>query len=198
MADREWLDEGLALLAEQGAPALTLDALCERVGKSKGAFYHHFGSMPTYRARLLEHWEAGCTTAIIDAVEDDGTLPAREKLRNLLARVVTDEGPDLEVAMRAWANQDRMAAAVHERVDATRIAYLRRLCGDAGHPAPDRMATLLYTVLIGGAHLIPPLPPTAKHETYELLLPLLDQLPSGDRAGARTAAAEAGTRSTPS
>lgn len=169
-----WLEEGLTLLAEQGAPAVTLDRLCERMEMSKGAFYHHFGSMPKFRSRLLGHYEERFTTAIIDVVEGAGGLTARAKLERLAAEAVDDTGPDLEIAMRAWAKQDREAAAMQERVDATRIAYLRERCEEAGHAAPERMATLLYLVLIGGDHLMPPLPAAEMHAVYELLYPLLD------------------------
>ncbi|WP_113700622.1 TetR/AcrR family transcriptional regulator [Nonomuraea lactucae] len=171
---RAWLDEGLKLLAEQGAPAVTLERLCERMGMSKGAFYHHFGSMPKFRTRLLAHFEAEYTTAIIDAVEGAGGLTARERLERVVAEAVKDTGPGLEIAMRAWAKQDPEAAAVQERVDATRIGYLRGLCEEAGHATPSRMATLLYLALIGGAHLMPPLPPAEMREMYGVLLPLLD------------------------
>ncbi|MEU9479529.1 TetR/AcrR family transcriptional regulator [Streptomyces sp. NPDC048191] len=173
-----WLDQGLTLLAEQGAPAVTLDRLCERMGMSKGAFYHHFGSMPKYRIRLLDHFEAKCTTAIINGVEASDTLPARERLARLLAEVTKDAGPPLEIAMRAWAKQDPEAARVQERVDATRIGYLRDLCEQAGHGRPDQVAKMLYLMLVGAEHLTPPLPKPELRGMYELLMPLLDRLAS--------------------
>jgi hypothetical protein len=36
----DWLDEGLRLVASLGAPALTLDRICERMALTEGAFYH--------------------------------------------------------------------------------------------------------------------------------------------------------------
>ncbi|MFC5034882.1 TetR/AcrR family transcriptional regulator [Streptomyces sp. DSM 41987] len=170
-----WLAEGLALLAEQGAPAVTLDRLCERMGMSKGSFYHHFGSMPKYRRGLLSHFEAEHTTAIIDAVQALAELPARERLGRLVVEAIKDTGPDLEIAMRAWAKQDPEAASVQGRVDATRIAYLRDLCHEAGHPQPEQMATLLYVMWIGAAHLMPPLPGAQLRGLYEAMLALLDR-----------------------
>ncbi|MEU8124576.1 TetR/AcrR family transcriptional regulator [Spirillospora sp. NPDC049024] len=186
----EWLDEGLVLLAEQGAPAVTLDRMCERMRMSKGAFYHHFGSMPKFRARLLAHYEERYTTTIIDVVEAEAAdLPARERLDRLATAAIGDAGPELEIAVRAWAEQDPEAAEMQRRVDATRIAYLRGLCREAGHASPDRMATLLYLVVIGGAHLMPPLPAEEKHGIYDLLSPLLDTggTPSPPPAESRTA-----------
>ncbi|WP_218010421.1 TetR/AcrR family transcriptional regulator [Actinomadura chibensis] len=174
MSGEDWLDEGLALLAEQGAPAVTLDRMCERMGMSKGAFYHHFGSMPKFRTRLLAHYEERHTTAIIERVEGAGDLSPRARLGRLAAEAVGDTGAELGVAVRAWAKQDPEAAAMQERVDATRIAYLRDLCAGIGHAAPDRMATLIYLVLIGGAHVTPPLGGEEMRGLYELLFPLLD------------------------
>ncbi|EST34254.1 hypothetical protein [Streptomyces roseochromogenus] len=54
------------------------------MGMSKGAFHHHFGSMPKCWTRLLDRFEAKCTTAVIDGVEASGTLQARERLYLML------------------------------------------------------------------------------------------------------------------
>jgi AcrR family transcriptional regulator len=181
---RAWLAEGLALLAEQGAPAVTLDRLCERMGMSKGAFYHHFGSMPKFRTRLLGHFEAEYTHGIIDAVEGADGRSAPERLNRLLADAITGTTPELEIAMRAWAKQDPEAAAAQERVDATRLGYVRGLCEQTGHAGPDQTATVLYLVLIGGAHLVPPLPPEEKRALGEMLLRLFQP---DDRTGSQGA-----------
>jgi AcrR family transcriptional regulator len=181
----DWMDEGLAVLAEEGAPALTLDRLCQRMALTKGAFYHHFGSMPRFRTALLEHFEEQRTTAVIEAVEATQIPSGRDRLLGLLDTAVRDRpGPDLETAVRAWAKQDPEAAAVQQRVDARRIAYLRSLCAAAGHPAPDRLATAIYVMLIGAAHLTPPLPKAELQELYrDLVLPLIDApaLPTTER-----------------
>ena len=58
----DWLDEGLRLVASLGAPALTLDRICERMALTKGAFYHHFGSVPKFRMALLDWYEQACIT----------------------------------------------------------------------------------------------------------------------------------------
>jgi len=118
----DWLDEGLRLVASLGAPALTLDRICERMALTKGAFYHHFGSVPKFRKALLDWYEQRRTGAVIEAVEAAGSLGPRDRLLRLLDEALkdTDEagGPDLEVAIRAWAKQDPQAAKTQERVDA--------------------------------------------------------------------------------
>jgi AcrR family transcriptional regulator len=172
-----WLDEGLKVLAELGASAVTLDRMCERMGLTKGAFYHHFGSMPAFREQLLTQFEAERTTAIIDIVERAPNRSARDRLEQLLLEVTRDGNPRLEIALRAWANQDQAAAKAMRRVDATRIGYVRRLCAEAGHREPKQLATLLYVVLIGADHVQPPLPRAEKRAMYDRLAPLLDVSP---------------------
>jgi len=124
----DWLDEGLRLVASLGAPALTLDRICERMALTKGAFYHHFGSVPKFRMALLDWCEERRTGAVIEAA---GSLGPRDRLLRLLDEALKDTddaaGPDLEVAIRAWANQDPQAAEMQERVDARRVGYLREL-----------------------------------------------------------------------
>ena len=65
----DWPGEGLHPVASLGAPALTLDRICERMALTKGAFYHHFGSVPKVRMALLDSYEQRRTGAVIEAVE---------------------------------------------------------------------------------------------------------------------------------
>ncbi|MFI0356931.1 TetR/AcrR family transcriptional regulator [Actinomadura sp. 9N407] len=158
----DWLDAGLAILAGQGAPALTIERLTERLGLSKGSFYHHFGGMGGYKTALLAHIEDVCTTRLIDLAEQDTGAAPMAKLERLMDLVVSDvgHGPELEVAVRAWAQQDPEARALQERVDHARIDYLRTLWL-ALSDDPDeagQVASLFYLITIGGAHVIPPVP----------------------------------------
>jgi AcrR family transcriptional regulator len=41
---RDWLEEGMAILEDLGAEALTIETLTNRLGVTKGSFYHHFTS----------------------------------------------------------------------------------------------------------------------------------------------------------
>lgn len=177
-AKADWLDEALRVVASQGAPALTLDRICERMGLSKGAFYHHFGSMQKFRASVLDRFEERHTTAVIAVVEESaGGVSARDRVRHLLDEALKDKGDggaELEAAVRAWAKQDSEAAIVQARVDARRISYLRRLCEEAGQADPERMATMIYVTMIGAAHLTPPLTKSELRGLYEgILFPLL-------------------------
>lgn len=153
-----WLDEGLDLLATTGVNGVTIEALCERLGLSKGSFYHHFKGMAGYRTALLEHFEQRETQAFIDLVESLPTDDGAEKLRELTKAVVADEAHDtLEPQVRIWANQDPVAREYLERVDRTRTEYLRRQCRAVvdDHGTADDVATMIYLVLIGASHIVP-------------------------------------------
>lgn len=148
---RDWLDEGLRLLAEQGAPALTIDRLADRLGLSKGSFYHHFKGGPGFRTALLAHFEAERTTRFIEETEK---VPQADRLRALLDLVLAPgPGPELESAVRAWALQDAEAREVQERIDRTRSAYVTELCGDAA------VGQALYLIVVGAGQVVPPLGP---------------------------------------
>jgi AcrR family transcriptional regulator len=158
---RDWLDAGLVLLAEQGAPAVTIERLTERLGLSKGSFYHHFKGMGGYRTALLEHFETERTTRFVEQAEGAG----EDRLSVLLSLVLAPgPGPELEIAVRAWALQDAEARAVQERVDATRVAYLTEISGDAD------LAQALYLVVVGAGQVVPPLTGRGLKNALEFVL----------------------------
>ncbi|WEV24052.1 TetR/AcrR family transcriptional regulator [Streptomyces sp. 71268] len=210
---RDWLEAGLAVLAADGAGAVTIDRLCGDLGLTKGSFYHHFKGITGFRTELLAHFEAESTTRFIEAVEDVPG-PTGAKFTHLLDLALADEGdrPGLEVAVRAWALGDVEARAAQRRIDERRIAYLHDLlCESAApdaaadaRPTPSPalgtasqaitpgaaavasetggvhtgadgksrdwlpLARLLYLVLVGGGHLVPPLPAEELRDIYRL------------------------------
>jgi TetR/AcrR family transcriptional repressor of nem operon len=55
-AKTKLLNAALALIRERGFSATTVDALCERAGVTKGAFFHHFKSKDELGVAAAEHW----------------------------------------------------------------------------------------------------------------------------------------------
>ena len=161
-SDQDWLDAGLEILRDEGARALTLDRLTQKLGLSTGSFYHHFQGAAGFKTALLARFEAQYTTGFIDLVERDPGGAPKDKLRRLLDLVLTKDGRlEVEVAVRAWALQDAEARRTQERVDRIRIDYVRGLW-DAMTSDPAEAidkARLLYLVLIGAGHVLPQIPP---------------------------------------
>jgi AcrR family transcriptional regulator len=170
----EWLDAGLDLLADEGAPAVTIERLTGKLGVTKGSYYHHFKGAAGYRTALLDYFEARFTTRLIDTVERAPEAEPAAKLQHLLRLVLSD--PDtagLEIAVRAWALQDPEVRAAQERVDRTRTAYLKQLCrGLKADLDPDRFAQLLYLILIGAEQVLPPIAKDDLRDIYALTLRL--------------------------
>lgn len=154
---RDWLMAGVELLAAQGAAALTIEALLQKLSVTKGSFYHHFAHQPAYVEALLAFIEQEGTLEIIQHVEQNATTP-RDKL-NRLIDVVGRDVPRLEVALRAWAMQDEQVRAFQERIDQQRLAYVENLClALPVEPAQAHLMTqMLYTILIGSEQVIPPI-----------------------------------------
>ncbi|RFS81236.1 TetR/AcrR family transcriptional regulator [Actinomadura spongiicola] len=175
---QDWLDAGLAILAEHGAPGLTIERLTDRLGLSKGSFYHHFKGMAGYRTSLLDRIADQTTLRFIDLVEREPGLPARDRLR-LLTDLVSAEAqsPALEIAVRAWAQQDPEVRAAQERIDRTRTEYLRELwvemTGDPDKAA--RMSRLLYLIAVGADHVVPPLTPPELRDLFNAAIGLADR-----------------------
>ena len=153
---RDWLTEALMILAEVGAQDLTIELLTERLGVTKGSFYHHFGSFAGFKAALLDYFETEGTLQIIHLTENEAS--AQDKLQRLLD-ITASFSSQMEVAMRAWALQDEMVRSYQQRIDARRMAYLQELfyslTGDA--TLAHQRAQLLYVIYIGSQQLMPPI-----------------------------------------
>lgn len=162
MASRaDWLEAGLEILAAHGAPALTIERLTARLALTKGSFYHHFKGMGGYKTALLAYYEDQHTTRLIEQSKSD-----LRRLTDLVLQQGVNTG--LSVAMRAWAQQDEQVRQLQERVDHTRVDYLRTLMRESDRdPA---LGQLVYLVLIGANHVIPPLPADELRGMWELIL----------------------------
>ena len=174
------MDEGLRVLADEGAPGVRIDRIAARLGLSKGSFHHHFAGADGYKRDLLAHYESLSVDALdsaIAGVADDAS--ARDVLGALTAMIRCDGAdlyrPELDVAVRAWSTTDPDVRAVQQRVDTTRIDALARVWGRAvPDPAEARRSALLpYLLAVGASVVVPPVEVDDLRRLYELLLPLV-------------------------
>ena len=152
---QDWLNAGYELLMQNGPKGLTIDALLKRVGVTKGSFYHHFKGHADYIEHFLNFYEQEGTLNIIDICNEEPTPKAR--LRKLLV-VVTSYPPEAATIMRTWAQHDERVRIVQERADARRLAYVADQFQQMGINEVDakQYANLLYSILIGSEHMMPP------------------------------------------
>lgn len=146
----DWLDAGLAALAETGPEALKAEPLAARLGVSKGSFYWHFRDVPAFHDAVLATWETDAVSRLTSAVSAAPTPAAG--LRALSQALASpDSGgslPAAEPAIRGWARAHAPARAAVERVDDARLTLLRDLLGETGIGNPE-MARILYAAAIG-------------------------------------------------
>lgn len=166
------LRQGLELLAEGGIDALTIEALCARMGTTKGSFYHHFSGRDAFLRSLLEHWAEA-------AVPPPGR--ARGGRRRLDALLPAPGGP--EAAIRAWAMRDPEAGAYQCRVDARRQEHLETLLRETtGDPARAALLARMGCAMLAGAEaLAPPLGPTQRAAMLDVLWKELCATPAARR-----------------
>lgn len=147
---QDWIDFALKTLARDGFQALKADILARKLGVSRGSFYWHFEELRTFHARVIEHWRQAATEAIIADLE---RLDSPERRLDTLLRRAFGHGALLEVRMRAWADENAVAARVLSDIDRRRKTYIERMLVEAGI-APSLAATraqLVYWSYLGAA-----------------------------------------------
>jgi AcrR family transcriptional regulator len=136
------------LLGEGGYGTLTVAALCERVGVTKGSFYHHFEDLPAFVAAFAERWLAWLTSLV------DSYLAEPDLLRRLgliiNSHIVTMVGA--ESAIRAWSWVDPTIAEAMRTLDALGMRLGADTYGRLAGNDPDTglmLSYLAFGILIG-------------------------------------------------
>ena len=152
-----WLNAGFSVLKQTGASGLTIDALTAAMGRTKGAFYHHFKNREDFSRQLLELWEERQANEIIRISKQKTTFDEINQTLIDLSEKAMD--PKIEVAVRAWALQDPLAREFQERIDRHRVAFLedmfRLITSD--REQSERFALIRYCFYIGSHQIIPAL-----------------------------------------
>jgi AcrR family transcriptional regulator len=151
----DWFMEAKSILEANGHTALTIDLMTERLGLTKGSFYHHFGNYQGFKLQFLAFAEAQGTQAVIEHVLE-GQTPLTQLTR--LFEVVSQRD-GIELALRTWALSDSEVADYQARIDAQRIGFLKEVyLSVLGDPQQaQHMAHLSYSVYVGAQHLAPPI-----------------------------------------
>jgi AcrR family transcriptional regulator len=169
---RNWLEEGMAVLEELGVEALTVEMLTNRLGITKGSFYHHFRNYQDFKKNLLDFYEEERTLQIIQLAERETSPQA--KLERIMR--ATLQPSRLEAVMRAWALQDVFVREHQQHIDQQRLAYLEELifAQTDNRAHATRMARLFYSIYVGSQHIVPPIQSYDLAHLYQEALPLLN------------------------
>jgi AcrR family transcriptional regulator len=143
---RTYLIAARELLAEQGSDGLTVEALCRRLGVTKGSFYWHFDGMSALVEALATQWEQGHRSRLA-AADHEPQPPAR--LGRLLDELLQVPDPAAG-AIRAWAHTEPVLGDAVRRIDRMRRDSFASAIRDAtADPAAEEMAELMLGLTIG-------------------------------------------------
>lgn len=168
----DWLDIGLALLAQAGPDALTIDGVSARANRSKGSFYHHFETIDAYLLALAEAWREKHTEAVIRRAENAATPEGKLDALNVLTSVVDQR---VEQGFRALATRNPAIADLCHAVDQRRTQFLARLHADAGVPLESALmlARIEYAAFLGLAITEPRSTPEERQALYRRFIAFL-------------------------
>ncbi len=156
------MEQGFVVLREGGEAALTIDRLCKDLGRTKGAFYHHFADVTVYTDALLTAWEERNTDIPIGRVESE-----RRGRRGADGRALD---VPLDRSFRAWGLRDARAREFVARIDDRRVALLSNTYPQALPLAMRRkLARLEYAMFVGVQQLYPDLSGAAVRELETML-----------------------------
>lgn len=120
----DWLDLAQRELAQHGADALRLEAICDAAGMTRGSFYHHFESHPEFLLALVAHWRVRDTDRIASEV---ATIPDAETAMAQLTDLALKIDFRFELGLRELARRRPDIAAAIAKVDETRVGFLAGL-----------------------------------------------------------------------
>lgn len=145
----DWLDFGLKQLAESGPEALKLNEFCEAAGKTIGSFYHHFADQSEFFGAMMQHWQQKNTQDVIAQTQD---IKEPEDRAKRLEAIVGGLDQEIEVGVRSFSQQNKMAAEIVAEVDEMRIGFLQEIHSDLrwiDDAEARRLAELEYAAFVG-------------------------------------------------
>lgn len=146
LSREDWLAAALEVLHGEGIAKVSIVRIARDLGVTSGSFYWHFKDRNDLLQGLLDFWVRSQTEAIFETVNQfKGT--ASERLFELMEILTLGEQGRYEVAVRAWAGFDDMAAEVVRGTDKRRIEWLRStFCelGFSGNEAEMRARLFVY------------------------------------------------------
>lgn len=186
----DWLEQGFVVLREGGEAALTIDRLCKDLGRTKGAFYHHFADVNVYTDALLAAWEERNAAVPLARGEAGG-----ERRRRVEGAAHALDVP-LDRSFRAWGLRDERARQFVARVDDRRIASLAGTYPSAIPLAMRRkLARLEYAVFVGVQQLYPDLSGAAARDLESMLQAALNAVAGRHKRAVPTGRISASARS---
>ena len=169
LTKKDWLEEGFKILSEFAQNKLRILYLCERLGVTRGSFYHHFTSIDNYIAELMKAWEEENTLGFIKEASKGDT--PEEKTERLNLQVVQAKQA-VETSIRSWSFYHPVVKVHLAKVDKIRLSFLQGIFEEMGNDKKKALlhAKLEYILLIGMQQLFPNASKKDIEEIYSVYL----------------------------
>ena len=150
LSREDWVREALEVLQERGADGVKIVVIAKRMGVTSGSFYWHFKGLQDLLDCLLDYWERELTDAIMELAKSFGG-PPKDRILNLMLRVIEEDAAAYDHAILVWARKDPAANEVFARTLRKRFDFARwmfRQCGFSHRQAAIR-GRLMVAYLMG-------------------------------------------------
>jgi AcrR family transcriptional regulator len=115
----DWLRAALELLGEKGIRSITIDALCVKLGLTKGSFYWHFSGRQELLSAMADRYANAHHREIRERLEESG-LDEWGQMQQV-SREAYEKYAKIDQAMRLWAEE------CEETADAIKLSDARTL-----------------------------------------------------------------------
>jgi len=170
LATDDWTDAALEVLRTQGRAGITINALCDHLGVTRGSFYWHFADLDALKEAVTERW-CKDTGQVLEALAVLQQLPPVDRVRAMTMHLLDEGSSSIEVALRDWARTDAKVAEAVAEADRTVFAAVEQALVQIGRSAADArvLAGVLVYAGIGFAHGDHGLPRPTPDEVDRLL-----------------------------
>lgn len=135
LSRHDWTLAARDAFVRGGVHAVKVDRLADRLGVTRGSFYHHFRNRADLLAALFELWRTQ-NVAPFEAIARADHLAGWGRLEKVVELWLEETlfDPALESAVRDWAREARRVADAIRAADAGRIELLRQAYREMGFP----------------------------------------------------------------
>lgn len=157
LTEADWINAANDILVDETVRGIRIDALCRKLGVTKGSFYWHFQGRKQLLTALLSRWRQRMTTNVIDRLSTLGQSPT-ERLRALFdlpRRPASPAFARIEQSVRDWGRREDHAMEAVREVDEIRFLYFRTLLEEHGldPETAERRAYIAYAIMMGDSVL---------------------------------------------
>ena len=152
------MEAALDLLAGGGVAAVLVEALAEKLGVTKGAFYPRYTNRAQLLEEMLDYWRVESTISVINHFEAHIRDPI-DRLDRILTlstrRRDVGERARIEIAIRLWSHSEPKADATMREIDNLRMRYFKMAMIETGLPdaEAEARAFLVYAYMIADGSL---------------------------------------------